>query len=187
MILIIKYLYEKLRIALLTLFIRIKYSKSIIYGNIIAYNRIAKRFIVGENSYIGKYTQIVLVDEACENAVDSYIKIGDNTYIGEFNNIRASGGHIIIGNDCLISQHITLVASGHNYSKCTQIRKQEWTKNKINIIIEDDVWIGANSIIMPGCILEKGCIVAAGSVVTKNVPSYAIVAGNPAKVIKYRT
>lgn len=54
------------------------------------------------------------------------------------------------------------------------------------VLIEDDVWIGANVIILPGVKISKGSIIGAGSVVTKNVPEYAIVGGNPARVIKYR-
>jgi virginiamycin A acetyltransferase len=57
---------------------------------------------------------------------------------------------------------------------------------KGDIIIENDVWIGANSTIMSGIKIGNGAIVAAGSTVTKDVPPYAIVAGNPAKVVKYR-
>lgn len=54
------------------------------------------------------------------------------------------------------------------------------------IIVEDDVWIGMNSIIMSGVRIGRGSVIAAGSVVIKNVPEYAIVGGNPAKIIKYR-
>jgi serine acetyltransferase len=57
---------------------------------------------------------------------------------------------------------------------------------KGDITVENDVWIGANSTIMSGIKIGNGAIVAAGSTVTKDVPSYAIVAGNPAKVVKYR-
>lgn len=61
---------------------------------------------------------------------------------------------------------------------------EAWSKGPI--IIKDDVWIGMDSIIMSGITIEQGAIIAAGSVVTKNVPAYSIVGGNPAKVIKYR-
>ncbi len=53
-------------------------------------------------------------------------------------------------------------------------------------MIEDDVWIGANVIILPGVHVKKGAVIGAGSIVTKDVPGYAIVAGNPAKIIRYR-
>lgn len=55
-----------------------------------------------------------------------------------------------------------------------------------DVLIEDDVWVGCNSTILKGVTISKGAVVAACSVVTKNVPQYAIVAVNPAKVIKYR-
>ena len=58
--------------------------------------------------------------------------------------------------------------------------------NSGDIIIEDDVWIGANVVILKNVTLEKGCVIGAGSVVTKSIPAYAIAVGNPAKVIKYR-
>jgi serine acetyltransferase len=57
---------------------------------------------------------------------------------------------------------------------------------KGDIIIENDVWIGATTTIMSGVKISNGAVVAAGSIVTKDVPPYAIVAGNPAKVVKYR-
>lgn len=57
---------------------------------------------------------------------------------------------------------------------------------KGDIIIQNDVWIGAKSTILSGITIHNGAIVAAGSVVTKDVPAYAIVAGNPAKIVKYR-
>ena len=58
--------------------------------------------------------------------------------------------------------------------------------SKGNVIIEEDVWIGSNAVILSGVRIGRGGVVAAGSIVTKNVPRYSIVAGNPAKVIKYR-
>ncbi|MDX8334898.1 CatB-related O-acetyltransferase [Candidatus Cetobacterium colombiensis] len=61
---------------------------------------------------------------------------------------------------------------------------EAWTKGPI--IVKDDVWIATDSIIMSGITIGQGAIVAAGSVVTKSVPAYAIVGGNPAKIIKYR-
>ena len=58
--------------------------------------------------------------------------------------------------------------------------------SKGNLIVEDEVWLGTNAIIMSGLSIGKGAIVAAGSIVTKSVPSYAIVGGNPAKIIRFR-
>lgn len=59
-------------------------------------------------------------------------------------------------------------------------------RSKGSIVIKDDVWVGANSLILSGVTIGQGAVVAAGSVVTKDVPPYAIVGGNPAKIIRYR-
>jgi acetyltransferase-like isoleucine patch superfamily enzyme len=62
-----------------------------------------------------------------------------------------------------------------------------WNGSRTSIDIEDDVWIGANSVILPGVRIGRGSVIGAGSVVTKSVPPHAIYAGNPAKLIRYRT
>ena len=137
------------------------------------------RIHVGVDSYIGKYSTIV-VDDGANTTASSMVSIGANTYIGEYNNIRAAGGTISIGDNCLISQHITIVTTNHGVSRKLPIRIQPWSADKNIVEIENDVWIGANSVILPGA------VVAAGSVVTKDVPAYCIVCGNPAKILKYR-
>ena len=65
--------------------------------------------------------------------------------------------------------------------------EQPWVSQKAKVLIEDDVWIGANAVILPDVTIHKGAVVAAGAVVTKDVPAYAIVGGCPANVLKYRS
>lgn len=137
---------------------------------------------LGNHIIISDYTKIAVDNRfACNNAK---LFIGDNTYIGEFNNIRVGGADINIGSNCLISQHITIVSSNHSIAMGGQINEQGWIAKPV--IICDDVWVGANSVILPGITIGKGAVVGAGSVVTKDVPAYAIVMGNPAKIKKYR-
>ena len=89
--------------------------------------------------------------------------------------------NLIIGNRVAIGPNVTLLTSSYpNYS---HIRPYVKT-HRGRILIEDDAWIGAGSIIMPNIIIGKGAVVGAGSVVTKNVDPYNIVAGVPAKTIK---
>lgn len=140
---------------------------------------------IGKGVRINDFTIIFCVSINKENP-NSRLVIGDNTYIGEFQNIRASGGVIEIGKNCSISQHITMIASNHNIRKGTDINKQGWDETKTGIYIGDDVWIGANSVILPGVRIGSGAVIGAGSIVTKDIPENAIVVGNPARVVKYR-
>jgi acetyltransferase-like isoleucine patch superfamily enzyme len=143
---------------------------------------------IGNGVFIGAYTIISIKDDLSPGAFKgSSLSIGSKTYIGEENNIRASGGTIVIGNNCLISQQVTIVSSNHNIKKEQLINKQGWSTYKNYVVIKDDVWIGAGSIILPGVTIETGAVIAAGSVVTKDVSENAIMAGNPAKLMKYRT
>jgi maltose O-acetyltransferase len=103
--------------------------------------------------------------------------IGSKVDIGEFTHIRAYGG-IQIGNKVLIASHVVITSEGH------PIELPRYGINENGpIIIEDDVWIGANATILPNVTIGKGSIIAAGAVVTKSVESFTIVGGVPAKKI----
>lgn len=141
-----------------------------------------KTFKIGRGSSVRNGTVVSIVSRK----IDSAIIIGESTYIGENNNLRAADGIIEIGNGCLISQCITMVTSNHGIEGRVPITQQPWVSKKGKISIGDNVWIGANSVILPDITIGEGAVVAAGAIVTKDVPPFAIVAGNPAKIIKYR-
>jgi len=134
--------------------------------------------------FIGPYNVFFVINHSKEEDC-SGLYIGEGTYIGEQNNIRASGGKIVIGKKCLISQQVSLIAANHEIARDQYIKDQPWV-NKGDIIIEDDVWIGCGVQIMPGVKIGKGAVIAAGSVVTKSVEPYTVVGGVPAKKIKDR-
>lgn len=99
-----------------------------------------------------------------------------------------------IGNYCSIAPDVTFILSAdHNYHyistypfKVKCLGEKAEANSKGDIIIDDDVWIGYRAIILSGVHIGQGAVIAAGAVVTKDVPPYAIVGGNPARVIKYR-
>ncbi|MBA4056613.1 MAG: acetyltransferase [Marivirga sp.] len=140
---------------------------------------------IGKGCYIGEFTTVWVINNN-ENLKNSCLIIGDNTYIGEQNNIRASGGRITIGRNCLISQQVSIIAANHEYEKNAIIKSQPWSTVNNFVTIEDDVWVGCGAQILSGVIVGKGAIIAAGSVVTKDVEAYSIVAGVPARKVNSR-
>lgn len=112
------------------------------------------------------------------------IDIQGNIYIGPDAYWSAKGG-ISIGNNVIFGPKTIIWTYNHNYNSELSIPYGgQDTLDKV--IIEDNVWIGLGACIMPGVLIGEGAIVAAKSVVTKNVPPYAIVGGNPAKSIGKR-
>ncbi|WP_394274942.1 acyltransferase [Luteococcus sp.] len=114
----------------------------------------------------------------------SRLEIGERTYIGEFNNIRTAGAPIIIGADCLISQHITIVGSNHATQPGRTIASQPWEGE--GVVIGNDVWIGAGAVILPCARIGDGAVVAANAVVRGTVAPNSIVGGVPSREIGQR-
>lgn len=127
---------------------------------------------------LGDYS--VIESFACINNAVGDVVIGDHTRIGLHNTII---GPVEIGNNVNLAQGITVTALNHNFSD-TKKRIDEQGVSTNPVTIEDDVWVGANAVILPGVTIGEHCVVAAGAVVTKDVPPHSLVAGVPAKVIK---
>lgn len=129
-------------------------------------------FSLGHNSVIESYSCI-------NNAVGDVI-IGDHTRIGIHNTII---GPVTIGDHVNLAQGITVTALNHNFSDTTK-RIDEQSISTKHVTIEDDVWIGANAVILPGVTIGQHAVVAAGAVVTTDVPANTVVGGVPARIIK---
>ncbi|GHC05635.1 hypothetical protein GCM10010080_19370 [Thermomonas carbonis] len=114
------------------------------------------------------------------------IVIDEGTYIGQYNNLRAGGGDIRIGKNCLVSQFCTLVASNHAHVRGQPIIQQGNDTRRVGIVIGDDVWLGAGCVILPGVVVGDGAIIGANAVVTTDVPPNEIWGGVPAQKISER-
>ena len=128
--------------------------------------------------WLGDYS--VIESFACINNAVGDVIIGDHTRVGLHNTII---GPVTIGSHVNLAQGITVTALNHNFAD-SEKRIDEQGVSTTPVVIEDDVWIGANAVVLPSVRIGTHSVVAAGAVVTKDVPPHSIVAGVPAKVIK---
>lgn len=131
-----------------------------------------RRFWLGRHSVVESY--------CCINNAVGDVTIGDHTRIGIHCTVI---GPACIGSHVNLAQGITVTALNHNFNIANQ-RIDEQGISTQPVVISDDVWIGANAVILPGVTIGRHAVIAAGAVVTKDVPDYTVVGGVPAKVIK---
>ncbi|HEY1062862.1 MAG TPA: acyltransferase [Daejeonella sp.] len=131
-----------------------------------------RRFDLGDYSTIEDFSTI-------NNGVGDVI-IGKKSLIGAGNVII---GPVQIGNNVILAQNVVISGLNHNYENISiPPVKQGITTNQI--IISDNVWIGANSVITAGITIGKHSVIGAGSIVTKDIPAFTVAVGNPANIIK---
>lgn len=131
-----------------------------------------RRFSLGRHSVVESF--------CCINNAVGDVVIGDYTRIGLHNTII---GPVTIGSHVNLAQGITVTALNHNFEDDSMRIDEQGVSTK-PVVIGDDVWIGANAVVLPGVTLGSHVVVAAGAVVTKDVPDHTLVGGVPAKVIK---
>lgn len=138
-----------------------------------------KNISIGEDTGIMQYGKLI--------ATESFIKIGSKCSFNMNVNINAGpGGEIVIGNYVLIGPNTVIRASNHSFNRFDiPIREQGHVAG--TIIIGDDVWIGANCVILPNVKIGSHAIIAAGAVVNKDVAEYEVAGGVPARKIYSRT
>lgn len=119
----------------------------------------------------------------------SNIYVGDDVSLGWKPVIMAALSEIRIGNKVMLGPNVSIIGGGHNITKSGLFMSDIHEKSAnedLGVTIDDDVWIGSGAIILRGVHVGRGSVIAAGSVVTKSVPPYAVVAGNTAKIVRFR-
>jgi len=131
-----------------------------------------RNFVIGDGATIEDFSTI-------NNGMGD-VSIGKRAIIGIGNVVI---GPVSIGNNVILAQHVGILAMNHGYKDVDiPIRDQKCTFALITI--EDDCWIGSNAVVTAGVTIGKHSVIAAGSIVTKDVPPYSVAAGNPARVIR---
>jgi virginiamycin A acetyltransferase len=138
------------------------------------------KIVIGKNTHIYEFVVIKAVGG------DGDITIGENCYINPHSTLY-SGNGIDMRNYVLIGPGTVIAPTNHAFQRRDEyIRHQGFIPSRGGVIIEEDVWIGASSVILDGTRIERGAVIAAGSVVRGNIPAYTIWGGVPAKFIKNR-
>ena len=111
------------------------------------------------------------------------VSIGDFVYIGRHSYLD---GEITLGNFVMLASAVAIVGGDHRFDVVGRPMRLTGRDVLKPVVVGDDVWIGHGACIMHGVTIGEGAIVAAGAIVTRDVPPYAIVAGTPAKLLRYR-
>ena len=149
---------------------------------------VGKKYIsVGENVVIGKRIQLTAWGEHHNTKFRPSIVIGDNTQFGAYNHITAINS-IKIGNGVLTGKFVTITDNSHGNpgdpEDCDISPIERTAYSKGPVVIEDNVWIGDKATVLANVRIGRCSIVGANAVVTKGVPPYCIVGGNPARIIR---
>ena len=119
------------------------------------------------------------------------IHVGDDVHLGMRPTLNASRSTIRIGNKVLFGPEVTIRGGNHRTDLIGRFiyditDEEKRPEDDLGVVIDDDVWVGTRAVIVHGVTIGRGAVVGAGAVVTRNIPPYAIVAGVPAKVIRFR-
>ena len=140
----------------------------------------------GNNVSFGNHCIITAWDNYAGDMLTPKIEIGNNCCFGEYNHITSTN-HIVIGDGVLTGRWVTITDNSHgktDYASMCEIPVNRKIYSKGPVIIGKNVWIGDKATILPGVIIGDGVVIAANAVVTKSVPSFTVVGGNPARILK---
>jgi maltose O-acetyltransferase len=119
----------------------------------------------------------------CSISKKNSIKIGDNFFMGRNCHLASN---LVVGDDVMLGSYVSFVGGDHKIDNISTTMNKSGRDELLTIIIEDNVWIGQGATVLHGVKINSGAVIAAGSIVTKDVPSFAVYGGNPAKLIRYR-
>lgn len=168
---------------------KIIHGRKTICGNNLSLGRYAlinglsiRGVVIGKNFSIGDFSTIECT--GVYRAVGDSLTIGDNVGVNSYCFIGVRG-EMIIGDNVIFGPRVTILSEQHNYSDPSKPIKAQGEK-RYKTVIENNVWIGAGAIIMPGVTIKSGTVVGSGAVVTKDTEANSVVIGVPAKKIKSR-
>lgn len=146
----------------------------------------AKYITIGNNSFFGKGCILTAWESYLDKKFSPHIKIGSNCNFGDYNHITATN-NIIIGDGTLTGRWVTITDNSHGQTdyqslQSPPIKRDIYSKGPVKI--GNNVWIGDKATILPGVTIGDGAVIGANSLVTRDIPPYCVVGGNPAVILK---
>lgn len=145
-----------------------------------------KYITIGKGTDFGKQMVLTAWDQYDDDTFSPAIHIGERCHFGDYVHITAIN-HITIGDDVLTGRWVTITDNSHGATDLDTLHTAPIDRHLVSkgpVVIGDKVWIGDKATILPGVTIGEGAIIAANAVVTKDIPAYTVVAGNPAKTVK---
>ena len=139
---------------------------------------------IGQNVSVLAYSEIIVYRQSPRSRVPGKLVLKDNALISFGANLRAAGGRIEVGANSAISQNCVMVAANHTIGAGVNFIDAVWDEARTGVILGDNVWVGANCTLLPGCRIGDNVIIAAGSVVRGTVPAGEIWGGIPARFLR---
>lgn len=139
---------------------------------------------IGQDVSVAAFAEILIYRQSPFSSIPGKLVLGDRSVIATGANIRAAGGTIRVGANSVISQHTVAVAANHAIKAQTPYLRAPWDEGRTGVDVGENVWVGANCVLLPGTRIGNNTVIAAGSVVRGEVPSDEVWGGVPARFLK---
>lgn len=164
-------------------------SEDVVWGYPINVTKGERHISIGKNSHFGKFAVVTAYDyhKGSEKSYAPQITIGQNCDFGDYLHLTGINS-ITIGDNVLTGRWVTISDNSHGKTDKDSLLQMPKTRQLVSkgpIVIGNNVWIGDKATILSGVTIGDGAVIGANSVVTKDVPPFCVMGGNPAKIIKY--
>lgn len=139
---------------------------------------------VGQDVSVGAFAEVVVYRKSPHSAIPGRLVLGNRSVLATGVNIRAAGGTISLGAGSVLSQHTVAVAANHDTTGEQQYLHSKWDELRTGVIVGNNVWVGANCVLLPGTTIGDNSVIAAGAVVRGAIPAGEVWGGVPARKLR---
>lgn len=139
------------------------------------------KVVIADNVTIDSFVKIKFAGGSGDVLIEEHVYLNSGVVV-------YSGNGVFIGKGTLVAANTTFASTNHEYRQRDRtVIEQRFMPSKGGIQVEEDCWIGANCVLLDGTVLRRGCVVGAGTILKGEWPEYAVIAGTPPRIVRYRT